>query len=144
MSACRNAASGQKIPIWARRLREISSWILPGAILALMPKCPVCLATYLALFTGVSLSISTAGYLRWAMLLVCFASLLFLVVQCLRRIGTTLNFNYFKRRPSNVTQSRKSRGMDCRPEGTAQGREGTHTAQRRVGSAAAGAAVGSD
>ena len=46
-----------------------------------MPKCPACLAGYVALWTGLGLSISTATYLRWTLLFICCASLLFLVVE---------------------------------------------------------------
>jgi hypothetical protein len=80
MSACCNAASDQNTPTLVRRVRRISSWVLPSVILVMVPKCPVCLAAYVAIFTGVSLSLSTATYLQWAMLLVCVVSLLYLIV----------------------------------------------------------------
>lgn len=39
-------------------------WIVPGTILALMPKCPVCFAAWFAVFTGMGISITAATYLR--------------------------------------------------------------------------------
>ncbi len=84
MSACCNAA---RTPTWVRRIREILAWILPGAILMLVPKCPACLAAHVTLWTGLGLSFYTATYLRSAMLLFCVALLIFLVVQRLIRIG---------------------------------------------------------
>jgi len=94
MSACCDAAGDRKTPTWARRVREIFVWVCPGAILVLLPKCPDCLAAYVALWTGLGLSFSTATYLRWVLLLVCVASLLLLLVKRLDHIGVL--FSYFK------------------------------------------------
>jgi hypothetical protein len=93
---CCNPADGAKISTWRSRIRAISAWVLPGALLALMPKCPVCVAAYVALFTGVSLSLSTATYLRWGLMLVCFVSLTFLTVRLMRRNGTFFHHKSFQ------------------------------------------------
>jgi predicted transporter len=90
MSAC----CDRKSPTWARRVREIFAWALPSAILVLAPKCPVCLAAHVMLCTGLGLSLSTATYLRWALLFLCVGSLLLLIVKRLDRAGAV--FNYFK------------------------------------------------
>ena len=95
MSACCDAAGGRKPPTWARRIREIVAWLLPSAILVLMPKCPVCMIAYVTLWTGLGLSLSTASYLRWAMLFICVVSLFFLIVKRLDYLGAI--FNYFKK-----------------------------------------------
>ena len=94
MSACCHAASDQKSPTWMRRARETFAWALPSIILALVPKCPACLAAYVALWTGFGLSLATATYLRWVLLFLCVASLLFLIVNRLDRNGVL--FSYFK------------------------------------------------
>ena len=47
------------------------------------------------LWTGLGLSLSTATYLRWVLLFLCVASLLFLIVRRLDRIGAI--FRYFKK-----------------------------------------------
>lgn len=89
MSA-RGNVRGRQTPTWARRVREALAWILPGACLALLPKCPACLAMHVALWTGLGLSLPAAAYLRWTLLILCIASLLFLIVARLRRIRNNL------------------------------------------------------
>jgi hypothetical protein len=62
----------------------------------LIPKCPACLAAHVLLWTGLGLSLSAATYIRWGLLLVCLASLVFLVIQRLNRTGIITLF--FKQR----------------------------------------------
>jgi hypothetical protein len=95
MSDCCDAAGARKTATWVRRVREIFAWVLPSAVLVLVPKCPACLAAHVALWTGLGLSLSTATYLRWALLFLCVASLLFLIVKRLARLGAI--FSFFKK-----------------------------------------------
>jgi hypothetical protein len=46
------------------KARRLAGWLLPGGLLVLMPKCPVCLAAYVAIFTGAGLSMAVAQGLR--------------------------------------------------------------------------------
>jgi hypothetical protein len=89
MSDCCDAATNGRATTWARSVREIVAWVLPSAILVLVPKCPACLAAHVTLWTGLGLSFSTATYLRWLLLLLCIASLLFLVVNRLSACHVT-------------------------------------------------------
>jgi hypothetical protein len=86
MSACCEAASDRKMPTWVGRVRELFAWVLPSAILLLVPKCPACLAAHVMLWTGLGLSLSTATHLRTSLVILCVALLLYLVVQCLWRV----------------------------------------------------------
>src|SRR5262249_47654880 len=75
-----------RTPRPGRRFVEVAEWILPSAILALIPKCPMCLAAYIALWTGIGLSLSAAIYLRAALLVVSIGLILFLAVRTARRL----------------------------------------------------------
>ena len=106
MSACCHAAGGdRKTPTRVQRVRETLAWTLPSAALVLVPKCPACLAAYLTLWTGLGLSLFTATCLRWAMLFLCVASLLVLILKRLDRAGFQA-FKHFRKEtePCNTKQ----------------------------------------
>ncbi|HWX18286.1 MAG TPA: hypothetical protein VN578_00120 [Candidatus Binatia bacterium] len=67
-----------------RRGGELAGWLVPSAALALLPKCPLCLAAYVALATGIGLSLPAATYLRTILVVLCAASLVLLTARRLR------------------------------------------------------------
>jgi hypothetical protein len=64
---------------------EIAGWTVPGATLALLPKCPACVVAYVALATGLGIPMSTAAHLRTLLLMFCIASLAFVAARRLWR-----------------------------------------------------------
>ncbi len=52
---------------------------------ALVPKCPACLAAYVALWTGLGISLAGAKYLRWSLMCVSAGLLLYVVLKRKRR-----------------------------------------------------------
>jgi hypothetical protein len=70
-----------------RRGAKASGWVLPGVVMMLVPKCPVCVVAYVALVSGLGISVSAAAHLRIAVLALCAAVLAFLAIKLgLRRM----------------------------------------------------------
>jgi hypothetical protein len=77
---CQSAAIAGR-PSMARRCLAFAGWIVPGTILAFMPKCPICLAAYATLATGIGISVSAAGTIRLLLIAACIGSLTYLIVK---------------------------------------------------------------
>jgi hypothetical protein len=69
---------------------ETAKWALPGIVLAVMPKCPACVAAYLAL-AGVGISISAASWLRWGALALAIVTLSYLVMRRIHSFSRRLS-----------------------------------------------------
>ena len=65
---------GASAPLY-RRLLNFVGWIVPTAILALIPKCPACVAGYAVIGTSVGFSLSGFAQLRLAIIILCLVSL---------------------------------------------------------------------
>jgi hypothetical protein len=59
----------------------VAGYAVPAAVLALLPKCPLCIAAYVAAGAGLGISISTAAHLRTLLLVVCVACLVFMATR---------------------------------------------------------------
>lgn len=76
----------------ARPIPSSSRWsgplsaLLCTATLVLMPKCPLCLATYLAAATGIGITVGAAGHIRTGAVIFCSAVLAFLSLQFASRL----------------------------------------------------------
>lgn len=64
---------------------SIAGSVIPGALLALLPKCPACLAAYVSVTTGWGMSVADFRYARTGLLIVCLASLLYVAADLYRR-----------------------------------------------------------
>jgi len=70
---------------WTGRFVALVQWATPVVTLALIPKCPGCVAGYVLLFTGVGVSFTTATTLRWSIIGVSIAALAYLALRTARR-----------------------------------------------------------
>ncbi|AGA28975.1 hypothetical protein Sinac_4815 [Singulisphaera acidiphila DSM 18658] len=140
---CETGPSGPERRSLAHRCRSSAGWIIPGAILAFLPKCPACLAAYVAIGTGVGLSVSTATSLRMVLLVLCVTSLSYSVASRLRRYivgaSTTLQSRptTYNSLPSDGTWAWDAgiRSISGSPEGAAvnsQGRKSLDAIQTRI------------
>jgi len=82
---CQNAVAPGSSAL-ARISKEATAWIIPGAAWALLPKCPACLAAYIAVWTGLGLSFTTASYLQASVLILAGAALVYLIATRLHRL----------------------------------------------------------
>jgi len=68
--------------------RNAAGYFLPGVGLALIPKCPMCVAAYVVASTGIGVSIPMAAGIRWGLIIFCIAALTFVaarnVIRCVK------------------------------------------------------------
>ena len=69
---------------FTRRSLDLTAKVIPVAVLAVLPKCPACLAAYVALGTGIGLSLTAATYIRLSLVVLCGASLAYFAVKAVR------------------------------------------------------------
>jgi hypothetical protein len=62
--------------------QSASGCVGSGTLLVLLPKCPVCIAAYLALWTGAGAAMPVATHLRPMLAISFFATALLLLVRC--------------------------------------------------------------
>lgn len=78
---CEEASTPKRV----RRRLDVAGYVVPSAILVLLPKCPACIAAYLAMGAGIGVTLSTAATLRAILLILCVASLAFVTARTIRR-----------------------------------------------------------
>lgn len=69
----------------AGRLSRAATSILPGAVLVLLPKCPLCLAAWLTVVTGVGFSAAGAAWVRGILVVFWVAAGAFAAAPIIRR-----------------------------------------------------------
>ena len=77
----------------AHRTRKSAAPLIPALLLLLLPKCPLCLAAYIASLTGIAVSFSTAGHLRTGLFVIfILLSAFALVIQFQRLLKRDRHF----------------------------------------------------
>ena len=73
-----------------RRFLNFIGWMVPSAILALIPKCPACVAGYAVIGTSVGFSLSALAQLRLALIVLCVVSLSFVGTKSVLYVVTRI------------------------------------------------------
>ncbi len=79
MMNCCEVQTGRRLQ--HRWWQGTSGFVGSGALLVLLPKCPMCVAAYLTLWTGASFAIPVATYLRPMVAILFLASALLLAIR---------------------------------------------------------------
>jgi hypothetical protein len=69
----------------ARHCPKVASSVVPAVILVLLPKCPICIAAYIAMVTGIGLSLPVTAHLRTLLVFLCATSLIYSVARQIHR-----------------------------------------------------------
>lgn len=81
------AADGKAHPSSGKQRRfALVKFSLPALILALLPKCPACFAAYIALGTGISVSVAAASFLKTLLIAICVGMLVWLLASAFRSV----------------------------------------------------------
>jgi hypothetical protein len=80
----RTFVSGPHPPSFIGRVTSFTARMTPLAILAVLPKCPACIAAYVALATGLGISLTLATYLRFSLIVTCVSTLLYFLFRAIR------------------------------------------------------------
>ena len=85
----RMMVEGAGAPLY-RRLLSLIGWFVPTAIVALIPKCPACVAGYAVIGTSVGFSLSAFAQLRLAIIILCLVSLSYVGIKSVLYVVTRI------------------------------------------------------
>jgi hypothetical protein len=74
-----------------RAVKNSASWIIPGVMLALLPKCPLCLAAWFSLVLGIGISASAATALHTTLITLCLLIGITCLVRHIHRLRSPQN-----------------------------------------------------
>ncbi len=92
-------SGGRQTTSRRRRSLDAGGSVLSAAVLILLPKCPACLAAYLAAGAGIGVTLTTASHLRTALLALSLAGLAYVVGRYAVRWAARLQAWPSSRRP---------------------------------------------
>ena len=78
----------------ARRCCANAGLLAPSAIVALLPKCPACLAVDLALGTGIGVSVTAAQWLQTVAIVLSVSSLCVLAIRLEKYVRPYVGRNF--------------------------------------------------
>lgn len=109
LPCCPDRKPASPSPLKPRPTR-IAGFLLSGASLFLIPKCPACLAAWLTLATGLSVSSTTAGNLRFALIIfICGLVAVFTLPGFRRHCAAKSSIAPDSRRTFRLMRTRKPR-----------------------------------
>ncbi len=91
---------------WLAPAGSLVRWAAPVAALALIPKCPACVAAYILLFTGVGLSIPAAAAVRWTLMSLSIAALALLTFRAARALLAAMSSRAATSPPASAPPAR--------------------------------------
>jgi uncharacterized membrane protein len=91
-----------------RRTRGAAAWALPSIVLALLPKCPLCIVAYLAIGGSLGMSLTSATHLRTALVWLCWSALGLLAVRLMMRFGHRTRTSHKHERSSEARRGMTS------------------------------------
>jgi hypothetical protein len=106
-SCCQRSSTPARENLKTGRVIGSTKWIVPTAVLALMPKCPLCVAAYIALATGFGVSLSVATWIRAGLMMLCLGALISLSIRMITRALDRRRFSISSMRP--LVQSNESK-----------------------------------
>ena len=83
-TCCSEARGARHISRFAADALKSAGTVLPGAIAILLPKCPICVAAWIAAGTGVAIPTTVATGIRPSLVVAC---LLLALLLCRRALG---------------------------------------------------------
>ena len=83
------AGGGPSRPL-ARRLFGVAASILPGVALVLFPKCPLCLAAWLTIVTGIGVSSAAVARVRGLIVVFGVAGVVLAAAQIIRALSRSV------------------------------------------------------
>jgi hypothetical protein len=79
------AGGGRRSNGLLRRAWEMTQWLCPTVAMIMIPKCPMCVAADIAIFSGLGVSVKTARWIQILMLCLCGISIVYLAIRYFRR-----------------------------------------------------------